>query len=348
MIQLQHISKVYEGKNRVEALKDINLSIKEGEIYGIIGHSGAGKSTLIRCINMLERPTSGAVIVDGTDLVSLSETELRKARKSIGMIFQHFNLLSSRTVYENVAFPLELQGLSKSQIKERVMPILDIVKLTDRMDNYPSQLSGGQKQRVGIARALASDPKVLLCDEATSALDPTTTQDILDLLKDINRKMNLTIIMITHEMQVIREICDYVAVIEGGYILEEGTVVDVFTNPREKTTREFIGSVVKEDLPKAALAHLNMQDTWAEGTAPVVRLKFTGNATDEPVVAGLVKRFGLDVSILFGGIDYIQDTSVGRLIIVLEGERSKAQEGLDYIKELPIGSEVIGYVPANH
>lgn len=348
MIQLQHISKVYEGKNRVEALKDINLSIKEGEIYGIIGHSGAGKSTLIRCINMLERPTSGAVIVDGTDLVSLSETELRKARKSIGMIFQHFNLLSSRTVYENVAFPLELQGLSKSQIKERVMPILDIVKLTDRMDNYPSQLSGGQKQRVGIARALASDPKVLLCDEATSALDPTTTQDILDLLKDINRKMNLTIIMITHEMQVIREICDHVAVIEGGYILEEGTVVDVFTNPREKTTREFIGSVVKEDLPKAALAHLNMQDTWTEGTAPVVRLKFTGNATDEPVVAGLVKRFGLDVSILFGGIDYIQDTSVGRLIIVLEGERSKAQEGLDYIKELPIGSEVIGYVPTNH
>lgn len=348
MIQLQHISKVYEGKNRVEALKDINLSIKEGEIYGIIGHSGAGKSTLIRCINMLERPTSGAVIVDGTDLVSLSETELRKARKSIGMIFQHFNLLSSRTVYENVAFPLELQGLSKSQIKERAMPILDIVKLTDRMNNYPSQLSGGQKQRVGIARALASDPKVLLCDEATSALDPTTTQDILDLLKDINRKMNLTIIMITHEMQVIREICDHVAVIEGGYILEEGTVVDVFTNPREKTTREFIGSVVKEDLPKAALAHLNMQDTWAEGTAPVVRLKFTGNATDEPVVAGLVKRFGLDVSILFGGIDYIQDTSVGRLIIVLEGERSKAQEGLDYIKELPIGSEVIGYVPTNH
>lgn len=348
MIQLQHISKVYEGKNRVEALKDINLSIKEGEIYGIIGHSGAGKSTLIRCINMLERPTSGAVIVDGTDLVSLSETDLRKARKSIGMIFQHFNLLSSRTVYENVAFPLELQGLSKSQIKERVMPILDIVKLTDRMDNYPVQLSGGQKQRVGIARALASDPKVLLCDEATSALDPTTTQDILDLLKDINRKMNLTIIMITHEMQVIREICDHVAVIEGGYILEEGTVVDVFTNPREKTTREFIGSVVKEDLPKEALAHLNMQDTWAEGTAPVVRLKFTGNATDEPVVAGLVKRFGLDVSILFGGIDYIQDTSVGRLIIVLEGERSKAQEGLDYIKELPIGSEVIGYVPTNH
>lgn len=348
MIELQHISKVYEGKNRVEALKDISLSIKEGEIYGIIGHSGAGKSTLIRCINMLERPTSGAVIIDGTDLVQLSESELRKARKSIGMIFQHFNLLSSRTVYENVAFPLELQGMSKAEIKERIMPILDIVKLTDRMNNYPSQLSGGQKQRVGIARALASNPKVLLCDEATSALDPTTTQDILELLKDINRKMNLTIIMITHEMQVIREICDHVAVIEGGYILESGTVVDVFTNPKEKTTREFIGSVVKENLPKEALDHLHMQSTWEEGTCPVVRLKFTGQATEEPVVAGLVKRFDLDVSILFGGIDYIQNTSVGRLIIVLDGSREKAQAGLDYIQSLPIGSEVIGYVPTNH
>ncbi|MCF0154624.1 MAG: methionine ABC transporter ATP-binding protein [Veillonella sp.] len=348
MIELQHISKVYEGANRVEALKDINLSIKEGEIFGIIGHSGAGKSTLIRCINMLERPTSGSVIVDGVDLVTLSDSQLRKERKSIGMIFQHFNLLSSRTVYENVAFPLELQGMSKAEIKERVMPILDIVKLSDRMNNYPSQLSGGQKQRVGIARALASNPKVLLCDEATSALDPTTTKDILDLLKDINRKMNLTIIMITHEMQVIREICDRVAVIEGGYILEEGSVVDVFTNPQEKTTREFIGSVVKEDLPKEALAHFHMRDTWEEGTSPVVRLKFTGNATDEPVVAGLVKRFDLDVSILFGGIDYIQDTSVGRLIIVLEGDRQKAEQGLAYIKELPIGSEVIGYVATNH
>lgn len=347
MITLEHISKVYEGANRVEALKDISLSIQAGEIYGIIGQSGAGKSTLIRCINMLETPTSGSVIVDGVDLTQLSKEELREQRKHIGMIFQHFNLLSSRTVYENIAFPLELQGLSKAEIKARIEPILDIVKLTERKDNYPSQLSGGQKQRVGIARALASQPKVLLCDEATSALDPQTTKSILELLKDINQKMNLTIVLITHEMQVIREICDHVAVIEGGLILEEGPVVDVFTNPHEATTKEFIGSVVKEQLPEEALAHYEWHDTWEADTLPLVRLKFTGNATDEPVVAGLVKRFNLDVSILFGGIDYIQNTSVGRLIIILDGERAAIEAGLGYVQELPIESEVLGYVRAN-
>ena len=342
MIQLQHISKVYEGATRVEALKDISLDVKEGEIFGIIGQSGAGKSTLIRCINMLEAPTSGSVIVNGTDLTTLSKSDLRKARKDIGMIFQHFNLLSSRTVYDNVAFPLELQGLSKSEIKERITPILDIVGLTERMNNYPSQLSGGQKQRVGIARALASNPKVLLCDEATSALDPQTTESILKLLKDINEKMGLTIVLITHEMHVIREICDRVAVIEGGVILEEGSTVEVFTHPRENTTKEFISSVVSDNLPPEALEHLELHDQWIAGTAPLVRLKFTGQSTDEPVVAGL------DVSILFGGIDYIQNTCVGRLIVILNGEPENAQEGLDYIKTLPIESEVIGYVRANH
>lgn len=200
MIELTHISKVYDGPNRVEALKDISLSVKEGEIFGIIGQSGAGKSTLIRCINMLEHPTSGSVVIDGVDMTKLTDKELRVQRKKIGMIFQHFNLLSSRTVYDNVAFPLELQGMSKAEIKERILPILDIVKLGDRLDNYPSQLSGGQKQRVGIARALASNPKVLLCDEATSALDPQTTKSILELLKDINQKLKITIVLITHEM----------------------------------------------------------------------------------------------------------------------------------------------------
>nr|WP_054673835.1 methionine ABC transporter ATP-binding protein [Veillonella denticariosi] len=349
MIELQHISKVYEGANRVEALKDINLTVKEGEIFGIIGQSGAGKSTLIRCINMLEAPTSGSVIVNGTDLTKLGKSDLRKARKQIGMIFQHFNLLSSRTVYDNVSFPLELQGMNKSEIKERIMPILDIVGLTERMNNYPSQLSGGQKQRVGIARALASNPKVLLCDEATSALDPQTTDSILKLLKNINEKMGLTIVLITHEMHVIREICDRVAVIEGGVILEEGSTLEVFTHPRENTTKDFISSVVSDNLPPEALAHLELHDQWVGGTAPLVRLKFTGGqATDEPVVAGLVRRFDLDVSILFGGIDYIQDTSVGRLIVILNGDPERAQEGLEYIKTLPIESEVIGYVRASH
>ena len=206
MIELKHIGKVYHAKGGdLEALKDINLSIEEGEIYGIIGLSGAGKSTLVRCINMLEQPTSGEVIVDGRDMTKLSKMELRKARQEIGMIFQHFNLLSSRTVYDNIAFPLEIQGKSRDEIRKKVEPLLDLVGLTDRRDHYPSQLSGGQKQRVGIARALASDPKVLLCDEATSALDPQTTESILELLRDINKRLHITIVMITHQMNVVKE-----------------------------------------------------------------------------------------------------------------------------------------------
>ena len=348
MIELKQIQKVYEGAVRVEALKEINVTIQEGEIFGVIGQSGAGKSTLIRCINMLERPTSGTVIVDGVDLTKLNTVELREERKHIGMIFQHFNLLSSRTVYENVAFPLELQGLSKEEIRERILPILDIVKLSDRLDNYPSQLSGGQKQRVGIARALASNPKVLLCDEATSALDPQTTKSILALLKDINRRLNLTIVLITHEMNVIKEICDRVAVIEGGTIIEEGPVVDVFTEPKQATTKEFVSAIITHDLPEDALAHLTMNETWVEGANPIVRLTFKGNVTDEPVVASIIRKFDTDVSILFGGVDYIQDMNFGHLIVELKGDRAKSEAAIDYLHNLPIGSEVIGYVTANH
>lgn len=348
MIELKQIRKVYEGAVRVEALKEINVTIEEGEIFGVIGQSGAGKSTLIRCINMLERPTSGSVIVDGVDLTKLNTVELREERKHIGMIFQHFNLLSSRTVYDNVAFPLELQGLSKEEIRERILPILDIVKLSDRLDNYPSQLSGGQKQRVGIARALASNPKVLLCDEATSALDPQTTKSILALLKDINRRLNLTIVLITHEMNVIKEICDRVAVIEGGTIIEEGPVVDVFTEPKEATTKEFVSAIIRHDLPEDAIAHLTLNETWVEGANPIVRLTFKGNVTDEPVVASIIRKFDTDVSILFGGVDYIQDMSFGHLIVELKGEHAKSEAAIDYLHNLPIGSEVIGYVTANH
>ena len=348
MIELKQIQKVYEGAVRVEALKEINVTIQEGEIFGVIGQSGAGKSTLIRCINMLERPTSGSVIVDGVDLTKLNTVELREERKHIGMIFQHFNLLSSRTVYDNVAFPLELQGLSKEEIRERILPILEIVKLSDRLDNYPSQLSGGQKQRVGIARALASNPKVLLCDEATSALDPQTTKSILALLKDINRRLNLTIVLITHEMNVIKEICDRVAVIEGGTIIEEGPVVDVFTEPKQATTKEFVSAIISHDLPEDAMAHLTLNDTWVEGANPIVRLTFKGNVTDEPVVASIIRKFDTDVSILFGGVDYIQDMNFGHLIVELKGERAKSEAAIDYLHNLPIGSEVIGYVTANH
>lgn len=343
MIELSHIGKVYGGAARVEALKDISLSVKEGEIYGIIGQSGAGKSTLIRCINMLEAPTSGTVTVNGVELTKLKDKELREECKNIGMIFQHFNLLSSRTVYENVAFPLELQGYSKKEIKERILPILDIVKLSNRLDNYPSQLSGGQKQRVGIARALATNPKVLLCDEATSALDPQTTQSILNLLKDVNKKMGLTIVIITHEMQVVKDICDHVAVIEGGKIIEQGRVVDVFTNPKEQTTREFVGSVISHDLPDEVKAHMDIHDAWDEGTKPVVRLAFMGGSTKEPVIAGVIRRFGIEVTILFGGVDFIQEASFGHLIIALDGEKEQVRKALTYLEELQIRSEVIGY-----
>lgn len=348
MIELSHISKIYEGEKRVVALSDVSLTVAEGEIYGIIGQSGAGKSTLIRCINMLEKPTSGKVVVDGVELNSLNENALRQERKNISMIFQHFNLLSSRTVYDNIAFPLELQGLSKSEIKECIAPLLDLVKLTDRQHNYPSQLSGGQKQRVGIARALASNPKVLLCDEATSALDPQTTKSILELLQDINQKLKLTIVLITHEMQVIKEICHKVAVIEGGTIIEQGRVVDVFTSPQQETTKDFVGSIISQDLPADALKHMTIYPEKTVDAAPMVRLAFTGNVTEEPVVAALVKRFNVDVSILYGGVDYIQDVPFGHLIIVIEGAEDRVSQALTHLESLNIGSEVIGYVATNH
>ena len=349
MIAIRNVTKEFDvNKQKVTALSDVNFTIEKGDIFGIIGFSGAGKSTLLRMINALEVPTSGHVEIDGVNINGLSFNELRKVRKRIGMVFQQFNLLNAKSVYDNVAIPLILNKVPKSEIDNKVKTLLDFVDLGDKANAYPGELSGGQKQRVGIARALASNPKVLLCDEATSALDPQTTDSILKLLKDINEKMGLTIVLITHEMHVIREICDRVAVIEGGVILEEGSTVEVFTHPRENTTKEFISSVVSDNLPPEALEHLELHDQWIAGTAPLVRLKFTGQATDEPVVAGLVRRFNLDVSILFGGIDYIQNTSVGRLIVILNGDPENAQEGLDYIKTLPIESEVIGYVRANH
>ncbi|MGF7185568.1 D-methionine transport system ATP-binding protein [Desulfitispora alkaliphila] len=241
MIKLEQVSKVYTAKkNTVQALNQVNLSIDKGTIYGIMGLSGAGKSTLIRCINLLEKPNSGRVLIDNCDLTKLDDKALREARKKIGMIFQHFNLLSSRTVYENVAFPLEIAGLSKEEIKTSVDELLSLVGLSEKSSSYPSELSGGQKQRVGIARALANEPKVLLCDEATSALDPETTQSILSLLKDINKKFGLTIVIITHEMHVIKDICDRVAIIDNGHIVEEAAVLKVFTEPQTEVAKKFV------------------------------------------------------------------------------------------------------------
>lgn len=347
MITFENITKTYGGKTHVQALKGISLTINDGEIFGIIGKSGAGKSTLVRCINMLEKPTSGKVIIDDKELTSMSDSQLRAERKNIGMIFQHFNLLSSRTVFDNIAFPLELIGASKEVIASKVESLLELVGLTDRQYNYPSQLSGGQKQRVGIARALASDPKILLCDEATSALDPQTTQSILELLKDINKRLGITIVIITHEMAVIKAICDRVAVIEGGVIKEQGRVIDIFASPTSETMKEFVKSVVNMELPQG-IRKLDVSDQPAPDRDMLVRFRFKGLVTNEPLVVNIARKFNLDVSVLYGNIDYIQDVPFGYLIVVIMGDMEAQAKAFAYIKTQPIESEVLGYVPRTH
>jgi D-methionine transport system ATP-binding protein len=344
MIKLTGIEKIYSDTNSsTHALKGVDLTVKQGEIYGIIGKSGAGKSTLIRCINMLEEPTKGTVIVDGNDLTNLPDRKLRELRKKIGMIFQHFNLLSTRTVAENIAFPLELAGINKSEIEKRVTNLLDLVGLSDKKDQYPAQLSGGQKQRVGIARALANEPKVLLCDEATSALDPQTTKSILELLKTINQKLSLTIVLITHEMQVIKEICDKVAVIENGVIIEQGTILDVFTKPQAQTTREFIRNIINHDLPDIFNETTFSPEPAADSNL-VVRLSFIGNSAEEPIISSMIRRFNIDASILYGNIDHIQSTPFGTLLLELSGDQAAQQNALAYLNTQELGIEVIGYV----
>lgn len=344
MIELSHIEKTYNGPDGpVPALKGIDLTVENGEIYGIIGLSGAGKSTLIRCINLLERPTKGQVVVDGKDLTVMNAQELRAARQNIGMIFQHFNLLTSATVYDNIAFPLRLADTPEEKIRAKVEPLLTLVGLSDKAHQYPSQLSGGQKQRVGIARALANDPKVLLSDEATSALDPQTTKAILELMRDINQKLGITIVIITHEMQVIKDICDKVAVIEDGVITERGPVLDVFTNPQRPLTKEFISAVMSSELP-AALQGKPIAKEPVSGAPLLVWLTFIGDSADEPVIAALIRRFPIDVSILYGNIDHIKDTPYGRLLIGLSGAQDSIDEALTYLSQRDLRIEVIGYV----
>ena len=348
MIKLTGITKEYRGAaGPIRALKGVDLSVRAGEIYGIIGKSGAGKSTLIRCINMLERPSAGKVLVDGEDISDQPERQLRETRKKIGMIFQHFNLLSSRTVYENVAFPLELVGRDSKTIAAEVLPLLELVGLTDRKDQYPAQLSGGQKQRVAIARALASRPKVLLCDEATSALDPQTTRSILALLRDINRKLQLTIVLITHEMQVVKEICDRVAVIEDGVIIEEGPVVDLFVRPQTPTTREFVRAIVSHDLPPL-LAGCDFSPVPLADGGLLLRLTFLGPLAEEAFIARLIRKHHIDVNILAGSIDTVRDTLFGTLVVELTGDQAAVRSALNYLQTHDLGIEVIGYVARHH
>lgn len=335
MIELRGITQTYQGpQGPVEALKGIDLTIQPGEVFGIIGKSGAGKSSLVRVINLLNRPTTGQVIVGGQDLTQLNDAQLREARRDIGMVFQHFNLLSSRTVFDNAALPLELAGMDKAAIRARVNPLLELVGLAHLADRYPAQISGGQKQRVGIARALASRPKVLLSDEATSALDPETTRSILDLLRQVNRELGLTVVLITHQMQVIKQVADRVAVIEAGRIVEQGRVPDVFTRPQQAITKSLIDEILPQELPASVLDHVRKLagQLGAGRTGQLLRLSYAGDNAYQPILSQLIRQFGVDMSILHGQVDEIQDETFGSLAVYASGEAESVRGAVAHLR----------------
>ena len=336
MIVLDQIKKIFNtNSGRVTAVDSVNLSIQKGEIFGIIGYSGAGKSTLIRMLNLLERPTEGTVTIDGKDLTQISSKELRLARQQIGMVFQHFNLLWSRTVFENIAVSLEIAGVNKDEIKPRVLELIQLVGLSGKEDNYPSQLSGGQKQRVGIARALANNPKVLLCDEATSALDPQTTDEILDLLVQINKKYNLTIVLITHEMHVIQKICHHVAIMESGRIVEQGDVLTVFSNPQHPVTERFVKQVASEDDSIETVEHLIKK--FPKGK--IVLLKYLKEKAEQPFITNVIRNYQVDINIIQGKVVQTQEGGYGSLYVQLTG--LEIIPALNYLKEVGVEVEVI-------
>jgi len=338
MIVLSNVCKTFDSaQGRVIAVDDVNLAVEAGQIYGIIGYSGAGKSTLIRLLNGLETPTSGSIQVDGFDIAAAKSDQLRQARLKISMVFQHFNLLWSRTVSQNIAFWMQIAGGPKAQIKPRVAELVTLVGLQGREEAYPSQLSGGQKQRVGIARALANNPGVLLCDEATSALDPQTTDSILDLLLDINRKLNLTIVLITHEMHVVRKICHRVAVMENGRIVEEGPVIDVFTRPQQPITQQFVKQVSQYQEPEKSFNPLLAQHL----PGAIFKLTFVGMQTHQAVISDVILRYKVSINILHGKITQTLNGSFGELYIHADGNDLQIDSMLKSLKEQQIAAEVI-------
>ncbi|WP_117168966.1 methionine ABC transporter ATP-binding protein [Paraliobacillus sediminis] len=337
MISIQHLSKVYQTKSStIQAVDDLSLNIDKGEIFGVIGYSGAGKSTFIRLINRLEEPSTGDIVIDNQKITTLSKKQLRLSRQEIGMIFQHFNLLWSRTVRDNIALPLEIAGLSKQERNKRVDELIGLVGLTGREDAFPSQLSGGQKQRVGIARALANKPKVLLCDEATSALDPETTDSILSLLVDINQKLGLTIILITHEMHVIQKVCHRVAVMEEGRIVEQGEVVEVFSHPKQPVTKKFVEQVMGK--PDDEITEETLIQSVTKGK--VLRLHFVGETANQAVISQVAKRFDVEVNILHGNVKQTQAGAYGTLFVNIIGEESVIDEAIGFITSTSVEVEV--------
>lgn len=328
-IRIEKVSKLFETKDgTVEALKNINLNIEPGDIYGIIGMSGAGKSTLVRCMNYLEQPTRGKVYIQEKELGSLSAKELRKQRETIGMIFQHFNLLMQKSVLENICYPLYIQGKKKQEARKRALELLEIVGLSDKAKSYPAQLSGGQKQRVAIARALATNPRILLCDEATSALDPQTTSSILELLKDINARFGITIVIITHQMSVVREICSHVAIMNSGEVVEQGSVSEVFAHPKSKTAKELILKDTGTDFEPLRCA---LKEEIQSGE--IIRIVYSENSAFEPVIANLILKFGEPVNILRADTKNVGGVAKGEMILQFDKESRKSDEMKRYLQE---------------
>lgn len=345
MIQLEHINVTFQQKKRqIQAVKDVTIHIRERDIYGIVGYSGAGKSTLVRVINLLQVPTSGKIVVDGDVLfdkkVTLTAKQLRRKRQDIGMIFQHFNLMSQLTAEENVAFALKHSSLSKEEKKEKVHTLLELVGLADRAENYPSQLSGGQKQRVAIARALANDPKILISDESTSALDPKTTKQILALLQDLNQKLGLTIVLITHEMQIVKDIANRVAVMQNGRLIEEGSVLDIFSNPQQDLTKDFISTATGID---DAMDKIEQQEIvkYLASNSLLVQMKYAGTSTDEPLLNEIYKHHQVTANILYGNIEILGGTPVGELVVVLSGEKKNLATAKTAIREAGVQLTVL-------
>ena len=338
MIEFKNISKHYQLNGQtIRALDNINLEIPDGSIFGIIGYSGAGKSTLIRLINLLERPNQGQVIINQTDFTSLSASQLRKERANIGMIFQHFNLLATKTVAANIEMPLKLLGFSKAEREKRLEELLEFIDLKHKRNAYPDELSGGQKQRVGIARALANHPKILLCDEATSALDPQTTKSVLALLKKINKEQGITIVMVTHEMDVIESVCDYVAVMEQGKVIESGSTLEIFSQPQHPTTKTFIQTVLQQQLPINILSNLENQNHNS-----IYCLKFLGNSAQETVIQAVIKKFDISLNILFANMTEINGTVIGQMFIQLLGDSSIIEHAIHFLQENGVSVEQSG------
>ena len=341
MIEIKHVSKSFKSaKSDVHAVNNVSLTINDGEIFGIIGFSGAGKSTLVRCINLLERPTSGSVLIGGQDITQMSARELRRARKKIGMIFQHFNLMPSRTIFDNVAYALKGSGKSREQIKQKVRELLSTVEMADKENAYPSQLSGGQKQRVAIARALANDPDILLCDESTSALDPQTTKQILGLLKKLNQSLGITIVVITHEMAVVKELCGRVAVMDHGKVIEEGETFSIFASPKEELTKAFIATT--SNLKK--IHELIEDDSPAVALKPgeiIAKLSFIERSVSEPLISSISQKFGISLNVIFADIDYVQGAPIGGTVGIFSGEREKITQAVEYLIDKNVQVEVI-------